>query len=55
MKCFQNASLISNFASQKLIKIPPKIYIVDFKKITEIKKEIIDSRKKLAKTNIRPV
>ena len=40
MKCFQSTSLISNLASQKVIKIPPKIYIVDFKRITEIKKEV---------------
>jgi len=55
MKCFQKISLISNFASQKVIKIPPKIYIVDFKKITEIKKEISDARKKLDKSKVSSV
>ena len=55
MKCFQSTSLISNLASQKVIKIPPKSYIVDFKRITEIKKEIIDARKKLSKSNVSSV
>ena len=47
MKCFRTTTkrIIEDF----IIKPIPKVYIIDFKKIEEIKKEIIQDRKKLIK------
>jgi len=44
MKCFRTITkqIIENF----IIKPNPKVYIIDFKKIEEIKKEIIEDRKR---------
>lgn len=45
MKCFRTTTkrIIENL----IIKPNPKVYVIDFKKIEEIKKEIIEDRKKL--------
>jgi hypothetical protein len=45
MKCFRTTTkrIIEDF----IIKPNPKVYLVDFKKIEEIKKEIIEDRKRL--------
>ena len=45
MKCFRT---ISNLIIQDLIIKPkPKVHLVDFKKIDEIKKEIMKDRKRI--------
>jgi hypothetical protein len=45
MKCFR--TITKRIIEDLIIKPNPKVYVIDFKKIEEIKKQIIEDRKRL--------